>query len=235
LFSYLNFLLQFCPTNPSEKDLMERFAKLNIGAGKNFDFAKLSPEAQKAVTDGIADAGSDMDAMMKRVNTGEISTSVSFGTREFLKNNYLYRYVGAKMGLYGNSGEEAIYFGYFVDANQQPLDASRNSYTLSFPKGQLPDAKAFWSVTMYDGKTQFLVANPIKRYLLNSTMLKSLKYGEDGSLTIYLQKDSPGAAKESNWLPAPDGPFYTVLRVYMPAPEVVNGAWKRPAIQPVAK
>jgi hypothetical protein len=234
LFNYLNFMLQFCPTNPSEKDLMDRFAKLNIGAGKTFDFAKLSPESQKAVTDGIADAGIDMDALMKRVNADEVASSDFFGTREFLKGNYLYRYAGAKLGLYGNSGEEAIYLAYFVDGNHQPLDASQKGYTLLFPKGQLPPAKAFWSITMYDGKTQFLVANRLKRYLLNSTMLKSFKYGGDGSLMIYVQKNSPGAAKESNWLPAPDGPFYAILRVYMLAPEVANGTWKKPPMQPVA-
>jgi hypothetical protein len=233
LFKYLNFMLQFCPTNPSEKDLMERFAKLNIGAGKTFDFASLSPESQKAVTDGIADAGQDLDAMMKRINAEEVSSSDMFGTREFLKNNYLYRYVGAKLGLYGNSGNEAIYLAYFVDANHQPLDGAKTNYTLLFPKGLLPPAKAFWSLTMYDGKSQFLVANPIKRYLLNSTMLKSFKYGGDGSLTLYVQKDSPGAAHESNWLPAADGPFYAILRIYMPAPEVINGTWKKPPMLPV--
>jgi hypothetical protein len=233
LFSYLNFMLQFCPTNPSEKDLMDGFAKLNIGAGKVSDLAKLSPESQKAVTDGIADAGTDMDVLMKRVNADEVASSDFFGTRDFLKGNYLYRYAGAKLGLYGNSGEEAIYLAYFVDGKHQPLDTSKASYTLLFPNGQLPPAKAFWSITMYDGKTQFLVTNPLKRYLLNSTMLKSFKYGSDGSLTVYVQKDSPGAAKEPNWLPAPDGPFYAILRVYMPAPEVVNGTWKKPQMQPV--
>ena len=95
-----------------------------------------------------------------RVNAGEITSSDLFGTREFLKNNYLYRFVGAKLGLYGNSGEEAIYPPYFVDASHQPLDAAKASYTLLFPKNQLPPAKAFWSLTMYDGKTQLLVANP---------------------------------------------------------------------------
>jgi hypothetical protein len=71
---------------------------------------------------------------------------------------------------------------------------------------------------MYDAKTQLLVANPLKRYLLNSTMLKTFKYGADGPLTFYVQKTSPGAAKSSNWLPAPDGPFYAILRLYTPAP-----------------
>jgi hypothetical protein len=86
---------------------------------------------------------------------------------------------------------------------------------------------------MYDGKTQLLVANPLKRYLLNSTMLKSFKYGTDGSLTLYVQKDSPGAAEQSNWLPAPDGPFYAILRIYMPAIEVQNSTWKKPEMVPV--
>ncbi len=233
LFPFVNFLLQFCPPNPAEKDLMNSFAKLNIGAGKAFDFSKFSPEVQKAITDGIADAGNDMEALMKQINTDQVSSSDFFGTRAFLKGNWLYRFAGAKLGLYGNSGEEAIYLAYFVDGNHQLLDASKNGYELRFPKGQLPPAKAFWSLTMYDGKTQFLVTNPLKRYLLNSTMIKSYKYGTDGSLTLYVQKSSPGAAKESNWLPAPDGPFYAILRMYMPGPEVLNGAWKKPQMQPV--
>jgi len=186
LFSYLNFMLQFCPTHPSEKGLMERFAKLNIGPGRTFDFAKISPELQKAVTDGLADAGQELGALMKRINAGEVASSDLFGTREFLKNNYLYRFAGAKLGLYGNSGEEAIYLPYFVDSNHQLLDAAKARYTVRFPKGQLPPVQAFWSLTMYDGKTQFLVENPLKRYLLNSTILKTFEYGMDGSLTLYL-------------------------------------------------
>lgn len=118
-----------------------------------------------------------------------------FGSREFLKNNYLYRYAGAKLGLYGNSGNEAIYLAYFVDADHQPLDAAKANYTLVFPRGQLPPAKAFWSLTMYDGKTQYLVANPIKRYLINSTMLNSFTYGSDRSLKIYVRERFSGCGK----------------------------------------
>jgi hypothetical protein len=235
LYPYVNFLLQFCPTNSSETELMGRFAKINIGAGKTFDFSQFSPEIQKAITDGIADAGTEMDGLMKQINAETVSSSDFFGTRAFLKGNYLYRFAGAKLGLYGNSGDEAIYLAYFVDADHQPLDASKKSYELRFLKGQLPPAHAFWSITMYDGKSQFLVANPLNRYLLNSTMLKSFKYGADGSLTVYVQKISPGPGKEANWLPAPDGTFYAILRVYMPAPEVLNGTWKKPPMQPVAR
>jgi hypothetical protein len=235
MFQYVNFLFQFAPPNPSEKDLLARFAKLNIGPGQTFDINKFSPEVQQAIKDGIKDANADLAGVMKKINTDEVSSGDMFGTRAFLKDNYLYRYAGAKLGLYGNSKQDALYFGYFADANHQPLDASKSNYELHFAKGDLPPNKAFWSLTMYDGKDQLLVANPLKRYLLNSTTLKSYKYGPDGSLTLYLSHDNPGPAKQANWLPAPDGPFYSVLRVYLPGDPVVDGTWKKPQMQPVPK
>lgn len=232
LFSYLNFLLQFAPTHPSETQLMARFAPLGIGAGKPFDITTFPPEIQQAIADGITDFWQqDFASIMQRVNAGEISSADVFGTREFLQNNYLYRFLGAKLGIYGNSGEEAIYPPYFVDADNNKLDASRHRYTMRFEKNQLPPANAFWSITMYDGQTQLLVRNPLQRYVLNSTMLDTFKFGEDGSLTIYFQKDSPGGDRESNWLPAPDGPFYLMMRIYLPKPEVLNGDWKQPPLQ----
>jgi hypothetical protein len=231
VFPYLNFLLQFCPTDPSETDLMARFAELNLGAGKSFDLASFTSPVQQAITDGIADTRADVEVMMRKINTDQVQSSDLFGTREFLKNNYLYRFIGAKLGLYGNSGADAAYFGYFVDAGHRPLDASKSNYELHFAQGAIPEYHAFWSLTMYDGKTQLLVANPIQRYLLNSTTLKSYKYGADGSLTFYVQKNSPGKDKESNWLPAPNGPFYCVYRVYMPGEAVLNGTWKKPPMQ----
>ena len=235
LFPYLNFMLQFCPPNSSEGDLLARFKKLNIGAGETFGYDKFSPEIKQAIGDGIKDANADLATVMQGINSDQITSAQMFGSRDYLKDNYLYRYAGAKLGLYGNSGEEAAYFGYFVDGNHQPLDASKSNYELHFTKEQMPEYHAFWSLTMYDGKTQLLVANPLKRYLLNSTTLKSYKYGPDGSLTLYISHDSPGAAKQSNWLPAPDGPFYAVFRVYMPGAGVADGAWKKPRMQPVAK
>ena len=235
VFGYLNFLLQFCPTHPSEKEMMERFAKLGIGAGKPFHDRELAPEIKKAIEAGIAAVWQeDFAGFMKRVNAGEVTSGDIFGTREFLKNNYLYRFAGAKLGLYGNSREEALYPTYFVDAPGDKLDGAKHAYVLRFEKGQLPPAGAFWSFTMYDGPTQFLVANPLNRYLLNSTMLDSFQYGADGSLTFYVQKDSPGADKEANWLPAPDGPFYCIMRLYIPKPAVFNGQWQQPPLQRVA-
>lgn len=233
IFPTVNFLFQFCPPNPSESLLLARFAKLNIGPGQTFDLTKFPPEIQQAMSDGIKDSQADLDTVMKKINTDAISTGEMFGTRDLLKDNYLYRYVGAKLGLYGNSKQDALYFAYFVDANHQPLDASKSGYELHFAKGDLPPTKAFWSLTMYDGKTQLLVANPLKRYLLNSTTLKSYKYGADGSLTLYISHANPGPAKQPNWLPAPDGPFYCIFRVYLPGDAVLDGTWKKPPMQPV--
>jgi hypothetical protein len=234
IFPIVDFLFQFCPPNPSESDLLARFAKLNIGPGQTFDFSKFSPEIQQAINDGIKDSEKDFKGVMQELDTNpKVNSAMFFGTRETLKGGYLYRYVGARMGLYGNSAADAIYFGIFADANHQPMDASKSNYEFRFAKGQLPPNKAFWSLTMYDGKTQFLVANPLKRYLLNSTTLKSYKYGSDGSLTLYISHTDPGPTKESNWLPAPDGPFYTILRVYMPDESVADGTWRKPDMQPV--
>jgi hypothetical protein len=123
-----------------------------------------------------------------------------------------------------------------VDAAGEPLDASKHRYTLTFAPGALPPVNAFWSITMYDGKTQLLVKNPIDRYLINSPMLPSMRKNEDGSLTLYIQKDSPGKDKESNWLPAPDGPIYLVMRLYWPkteAPSILppgEGTWSPPGL-----
>ncbi|MFY9627686.1 MAG: DUF1214 domain-containing protein, partial [Methylocystis sp.] len=111
----------------------------------------------------------------------------------------------------------------------RPLDG-KYKYTLTFPADGFPPVNAFWSVTMYDGKTQLLIENPINRYLINSPMLPGLKKNADGSLTIYVQKDNPGAEKESNWLPAPNGPIYLVMRLYWPKEEALNGSWKPPVV-----
>jgi len=134
------------------------------------------------------------------------------------------------MGIWGNSKDEAIYPVYKLDSNGKPLDASKNNYTIRFEKGQLPPANAFWSMTMYNLPESLLVANKLNRYLINSPMLPNLKKDPDGGITLYIQKDSPGAAKESNWLPAPNSPFAAFLRIYWPKPEALDGTWKRPEL-----
>jgi hypothetical protein len=233
LFPYLNFLLQFCPTHPSEEEKLARFATLGVGAGLTFDPTKLSVDTAKVVDEGVSDAWTEEEEMRRRLNAGEISKIDLFGDRTFMNGDYLRRFLAANLGIYGNSKEEAVYPNYGNDSEGQPLDASSNRYTLRFEKGALPPAHAFWSLTMYDGNTRTLVENRLNRYLINSPMAESFKQDQDGSVTIYLQKDSPGAALESNWLPAPAGPFYAVLRIYLPKAEVLDGRWQQPAMHRV--
>jgi hypothetical protein len=232
-FNILNFVLQFCPTHPSEKDLTARFAKLNISAGQNFDADKLSPEMKKAVADGMADAWQTFADLKRQFDEGKVTAGDAFGTREYLKNNYGYRMAAAVIGIYGNSKQEAMYPVYTVDASGQKLDGA-NRYTLHFAADQLPPVHAFWSLTMYELPSSLLVANPLNRYLINSPMLPDLKRDADGGLTLYIQYDSPGKDKESNWLPAPSGAFLMFMRLYWPQDEALEGNWIAPPLKRAA-
>ena len=142
----------------------------------------------------------------------------------------------AKGGLYGNDAVEAMYPFARTTATGEPLDTSKHNYTITFPAGQLPPVNAFWSVTMYDGKSQLLVKNPINRYLINSPMLPAMNKNADGSLTLYIQRDSPGKSREANWLPAPNDTVYLVTRLYWPKatpPSILppgEGTWKPPGV-----
>jgi hypothetical protein len=230
-FDELNFLLQFCPIVPSEAALRERFSTLGIAAGQKFDPAALAPDVKQAVQDGIADAWSALEGVRKEIDAGKLNSGDLFGTREYLKNNYLYRMAGAVLGIYGNSKEEALYPLYAVDAEGRPLDGARHDYTLRFAPGKLPPVNAFWSVTMYTLPKSLLYANPIDRYLINSPMLPNLIKDPDGGITLYIQHDSPGAAKEANWLPAPAGPFQMAMRLYWPKPVALDGTWTAPPLE----
>jgi hypothetical protein len=229
-FEILNFALQFCPTHPSETELMARFAKLGIGAGGSFEADALSPELLQAVKDGMADAWAIEKATHAKLDAGEITSGDIFGTREYLENNYAYRMAAAVGGIYGNSKDEAVYPPYATDSSGQRLDGSHR-YTLRLPPSQLPPANAFWSVTMYEMPASLLVDNPIDRYLINSAMLPKMKKDPDGGYTIYIQNESPGKAKEDNWLPAPKGPFVMAMRIYWPKPEALDGSWKKPPLE----
>jgi hypothetical protein len=177
VFNLLSFLLQFCPTHPSEVDLMARFAKIGVGAGRRIDVDKLAPDIREALEQGIADAWTDFAELKKRVDAGEVTPGQTFGTRESLQNNYLYRMAAAAIGIYGNSKAEAMYPLYTADADGQLLDGAHR-YTLRFAPGQLPPVNAFWSLTMYKLPSSLLVVNPLNRYLINSPMLP-----EDEALT----------------------------------------------------
>jgi len=141
-FKTLNFVLQFCPTVPSEEALMARFAKIGVGAGNTFDASKLSPEMKTAFEQGTVDAWAALAGLKKDVEEGKVNSGDVFGTRQYLKNNYLYRMGAAVLGIYGNSKQEAMYPTYYVDAGKQKLDGT-NRYTLRFASGQLPPSTHF--------------------------------------------------------------------------------------------
>ena len=215
-FAYLNFVLQFCPTvGPAEveKPLRAKFATIGIEAGKPFPSNKLSSEQKLELEDGARAGYEKIKQSLETFGKDENGWRVGspFGDRAFFKGNWLLRAGSAMAGIYGNNAVEALYPLLAKDSDGNKPDCSKNSYTLTFAAGQLPPVNAFWSVTMYDGKTQLLIENPINRYLINSPMLPDLKKDSDGSLTIYMQKDSPGKDKESNWLPAPNGPIYVAI------------------------
>jgi hypothetical protein len=237
-FEYVDFALQFAPAGPEEKEIRARLAKIGIGPGKTFNFKDLSLEHKAAVLIGLKEGEKKVEEKVstvgKKINGWAVGAA--FGNREFFKGDWLLRAAAAKAGIYGNDAVEAMYPMTKTLPDGEPLDGSKHSYTLTFPTGQLPPVNAFWSVTMYDGKTQLLIENAINRYLINSPMLPNMKTNEDGSLTLYIQTNSPGKEKEANWLPAPNGPIYLVMRLYWPkteAPSILPagaGSWSPPGI-----
>jgi hypothetical protein len=237
-YEYLDAALQFVPPTTEDKAIRAKLATIGIGPGKTFDFKDLSAEHKAAVLIAMKEGDDKVDKYlaggMKNINGWVVGSLL--GDRAFFHGDFLLRAAGAKAGIYGNTAVEAVYPLTKHDATGDLLDGSKHNYTITFPAGQLPPVNAFWSVTMYDGKTQLLIKNPINRYLINSPMMPGMKKNADGSLTLYLQKDSPGKAKEANWLPAPDGPIYLVLRLYWPKdtpPSILppgEGTWKPPGI-----
>ena len=238
-FGYLDFVLQFAPAGPEEAAIRARLARIGVGAGKTISLGDLSPEQRAAVGQGMKAGAQKVEDAAGRIGSDVNGWKIgsAFGDRAFYGGDWMKRAAAAKAGIFGNDAAEAVYPMTRNDSDGQPLDGSQHAYTLTFASGQLPPVNAFWSLTMYDGKTQLLIQNPINRYLINASMLPSLAKGPDGSLTLYVQKDSPGKDKEANWLPAPNGPIYLVMRLYWPkteAPSVLppgGGTWQPPAVR----
>jgi len=237
-YAYLDAALQFVPVTPEDKDIRAKLATIGIGPGKTFEFSERSAEHKAAVLLAMKEADDKVDQYLatgfKDINGWKVGAA--FGDRTFFNGDWLKRAAAAKGGIYGNDAIEAMYPMTRADVTGATLDGSKHNYTLTFPAGQLPPVNAFWSVTMYDGKTQLLIENPINRYLINSPMLPDMQKNTDGSLTIYIQKDSPGKDKEANWLPAPNGEIYLVMRLYWPrteAPSILPagaGSWSPPGV-----
>jgi hypothetical protein len=237
-YEYLDAALKYVPPSPDTASIRARLASIGIGPGSTFEFKDLSVEHKAAVLLAMKEGDDKVEKYlasgMKDVNGWKVGSL--FGDRAFYNGDWLKRAAAAKGGIYGNDAVEAMYPMTRVDATGETIDTGKRNYTLTFPAGQFPPVNAFWSVTMYDGKSQLLIENPINRYLINSPMLPGMKKNPDGSLTLYIQKESPGKAKEANWLPAPDGTVYLVMRLYWPKdtpPSILppgEGTWKPPAV-----
>ena len=223
-FDALSFVLQFCPVDPSEVALRKEFEGIGVHAGT---YRAPRGVSQQDLVAGMAAGQKQIDAARETfTNANDL-----FGTRQAMKNNYLNRAVGAQAGILGNTSQEAVYLNYARDAAGKLLTGT-TKYTIHFAAGELPPVNAFWSLTMYSLPKQLLVANPLNRYLINSPMLPALKRDADGGLTLYVQHESPGKERESNWLPAPSAGFMAILRAYWPKPAVLDGSWKQPPMTP---
>jgi hypothetical protein len=224
-FNILAWVLQYCPPFAGEMKLRDGFKRIGVIPGATFDPASLSPAVRAALPAAMSDGQKKIDA----ARAATTSSAADFGSRAELGSNYLNRAVGAQAGILGNTAAEATYFVAVTDENKKPLNGSK-AYAMTFAAGQLPPVRAFWSLTMYDLPQQLLVTNKLNRYLINSPMLPDLKKNADGSTTLYLSNVPPGKERESNWLPAPAGPFMVVLRCYYPEQAVLGGTWKMPPI-----
>ncbi|WP_218511682.1 DUF1254 domain-containing protein [Variovorax sp. dw_308] len=226
-FGRLSELLVNNPAREADAPIMRRLAKIGVMPGAKFTAAGFDDETRKAIDQGMAAARDDVRAeeakMGEIVNGWQIARDLGR-----YKTKYLYRAAWTYFGVGGNRVEDAIYPLALVDSEKKPLNGA-NRYVLHFAKDQIPPADAFWSLTMYD-KDSYLVDNPIGRYALGDR--SNLKLGDDGSLTIYIQNDSPGPEKERNWLPSPkDAGFKMALRLYVPKKQVADGKWAPPAVQ----
>ncbi len=235
-FDYLAFALQFNAPQPNEAAIRARLATIGIdGRGTPLPHSFLDRlellagafEGERKVQAAVAAAGVKMNGW----NVSDVP-----GTLEGYNGDWMLRALVAKAGIYANSTEEALYPFTRTTAGGETLDGSKGRYTLTFGPNQLPPVNAFWSVTMYHSGNQLLVRNPIDRYLINTPMLSAMRRNADGGVTLHIQKDDPGEALRANWLPAPDGPIYLVMRLYWPKTEapsllpVGRGAWQPPGI-----
>ncbi len=217
--AYLNFLLQFAePPDATEVELRKRFEAIGIGPGWTWNAAKLDPSLLEAINAGVEDAKA---AMAQKLAVTQSSNGL-FGTRQDNANDYMMRAVAANKGMYGNSIDEAWYGGYVGDGAKPAK--------IYFAPGKLPEARFFWSITLYTLPDRFLYDNAINRYSIGDRT-KGLKTAADGSLTLHVSHGSPGPDLESNWLPAPAGKYSLVARIYGPSEAAKRGAWSLPPLQ----
>jgi hypothetical protein len=232
--AYFTLLCNLMKNNPpaaADAPQLAKFAGIGIVPGQDFDASKLKADFVKR----IPEVGFDRIMLQFKINKdvkdengwGYITKTGIYGT------DYLMRALITAIGLGANRPQDAVYPTSLKDGEGRKYNGE-NKYVMHFPEGQLPPAEGFWSLTMYDAN-YFFVNNPLNRYSISAR--QNLKSNPDGSTDLYIQKDSPGADKEANWLPAPSGDFVLMLRLYWPDesdPSIIDGSWKVPAVKKVS-
>jgi len=228
----LNAVLAENPPPAKQELLMEQFATIGIGPGLDVD------EQDEVTKQNLVRAAATGKQLLEQaLQRGYLATVINgwrYPSRHMGRagDDFLLRAVWqALAGIISNDPEEAVYLATFTDGDGELLTGA-NNYEMHFAAGQDPPQDAFWSLTMYT-EDKNLVPNPIDRYALGDRS-KDMKRDSDGGLNIYIQHGSPGEEKESNWLPAPGGPFYLVLRMYQPHQEVIDAKWEAPPVQKVS-
>jgi hypothetical protein len=225
-WAYVNFLLPLTTPNPQDKAVQNRMAKIGLVPGKAWDPSALGKDVSAAIAEGMKDALAEL----KKGSTHITDPSLFFRSRKDLNKDYFNRALGVMVGIFGNVKKVSVYFAVPKDDQGELFDGSKGGYAITFTADQIPPAKNFWSWTMYKLPERWLVDNPIHRYAIGSAT-PGLKKAKDGSITIYFQAKSPGKGKESNWLPAPEGPFWLVLRTYGPGKFILDKTWKMPPVK----
>lgn len=229
-FQSLAQLLKANPPPKADAPVIAKFARIGLVPGQDFDTSKLDPAVAKGLEGCVRAALAKIQTAAKGsgrlVNGWNVPPMnlANFGA------DYGTRAIVALVGLGANIAQDAIYPNAFIDARGKVLNGA-DRYVLHFDKGGLPPTEAFWSFTMYDAES-FFVDNPINRYNIAGWM--PLKYNPNGSLDIYIQRDSPGKDWEANWLPAAKDEFSVTMRIYWPKKAVLDGSWKPPGIRNLA-
>jgi hypothetical protein len=232
--AYFTLLCKLMKDNPpaaADAPQLAKFARIGIVAGQDFDASKLKADFVKR----IPEVANDRIMIQFKINKDvKDENGFAFTTKTGIYGtDYLMRALVTAIGLGANRPQDAVYPTSQKDGEGHKYNGA-NKYVMRFPKGQLPPVGGFWSLTMYDG-AYFFVNNPLNRYSISAR--QALKSNPDGSTDLYIQNESPGKDKESNWLPAPPGDFILMLRLYWPNeknPSILNGSWKIPAVKKVA-
>lgn len=231
-FDYLARLMKTNPPKPEDAEIVQRMAKIGLVPGEDFDKEKLGFIDSAVLNTVPKMAQLEMALYLKKQETTNGWLYFTDGVGNF-GTNYLLRGMANLLGPGWNRPEDAVYPLSQKDAEGDKYNGAKHDYIIHFDKGQLPPVDAFWSLTMYD-KDLFLAPNSIDKYNLSQN--DNFNFNEDGSVDFYLQAESPGKDKVSNWLPAPKGRFSLILRVYGPrknAPSILDGTWQPPPVTQV--